>query len=157
MGLPWQSVVWLACIQCRVCGFNLWSGNWDPTCYAVWPKQTNRNSWMSGYRQTEVRYRGFSHKERVVDACALHCFVYIFILFFFNGKQYKLVEIKCYRTYFGGRNFFSTLLGPPDWFRNYIWIHTRLINRETQNLITCIHQRGPEKLSNSPECLKLSL
>ena len=80
MGLPWQSVVWLACIQCRVCGFNLWSGNWDPTCYAVWPKQTNRNSWMSGYRQTEVRYRGFSHKERVVDACALHCFVYIFIL-----------------------------------------------------------------------------
>ena len=46
------------------------------------------NEWLKADR---VRYRGISHKERVVDARAMHCFVYIFILFyFFMGNSTNL-------------------------------------------------------------------
>ena len=46
------------------------------------------NEWLKADR---VKYRGISHKERVVDARAMHCFVYIFILFyFFMGNSTNL-------------------------------------------------------------------
>ena len=38
LNFPEGLVVKTPCCQCRGCRFNSWSGNYDPMCYAVWPK-----------------------------------------------------------------------------------------------------------------------
>ena len=38
LNFPEGLVVKTPCCQCRGCRFNFWSGNYDPTCCAVWPK-----------------------------------------------------------------------------------------------------------------------
>ena len=38
LNFPEGLVVKTPCCQCRGCKFNSWSGNYDPTCHAVWPK-----------------------------------------------------------------------------------------------------------------------
>ena len=35
-------VVKTPCFQCKVFEFYPWSGNWDPTCQAAWPRRTKK-------------------------------------------------------------------------------------------------------------------
>ena len=44
LGLPWWSSGKESTLQCRVWGFDLWSGNQDPTCYGA-TKPGHHNYW----------------------------------------------------------------------------------------------------------------
>ena len=50
---------------------------------------------------------------------------------------------------------FSSILGSSSWSKNEI--DMRQLNKRNQNLITCIYERDPGELNNSPKWLKPSL